>query len=328
VGGKAIKSVETRRLKKSEYYPFESKVLAILRNLLPDNKIASPPAYREKSSFGDLDVIISNDNNAKLIMDSFCEDRAFAEVVKNGNCWSVPWTDFQVDFVFVNPVYFDAMFHYFSYNDIGNLMGRIAKHMGFKLGQDGLSYRFMQGTHLFASIHITTDYYAALSFLGLDPERFRAGFNNLDEVFAYVISSPYFSPEIYAFENRNAVDRRRDSQRPNYQAFLAYTQTLYVPKVSVDKPFELERAFIAFPLLKARYDQAIVQLAQKVEIKSKFNGKIVHANTQLETQALGAFIMYVRSLFEDSDAFNAFILGHSHDQVVALIQVWFEEYQK
>jgi hypothetical protein len=80
------------------------------------------------------------------------------------------------------------------------------------------------GDYMFREILLTREYEAALFFLGYDPERFREGFENLEDIFKYVAGSRYFNRDIFLLENRNAQSRIRDRKRPTYTKFLTWCE--------------------------------------------------------------------------------------------------------
>jgi hypothetical protein len=51
-------------------------------------------------------------------------------------------------------------------------------------------------------------------------------FETDNEMYDYVISSPYFVPEIYLLENRSYDARQRDKKRPSYNRFLEYIKDM------------------------------------------------------------------------------------------------------
>ena len=60
--------------------------------------------------------------------------------IRNGNVVSIEFKNFQIDFIYVKPIEYECANNYFSYNDMGNLLGRVIKQLGFKLSFKGLRY--------------------------------------------------------------------------------------------------------------------------------------------------------------------------------------------
>ena len=311
MGGQALKHVGVTRKTAEEYYEIVTEVRSKLSALFPQTRHSDIPAYATKPSFGDADILLEStslpSNWVELAKAAFKPQ----DWVSNGTVHSLDVSGLQVDLITVPKESFDFAKAYFSYNDLGNLMGRIAHKMGFKYGHLGLFCPLRDGTHQFAEIPLTQDPAKAMVFLGFDPVRHAQGFDTLDAVFNYAISSPYTSRDIFLLMNRNAKSRVRDSKRPTYTAFLTWLEThpeadKYTWKFHLDEPTYhalraeekqtfLTQAFTAFPGFKAEYDQAIASRRASIERNAFFNGTTVQELTKLSGKALGEFIQHCKS---------------------------------
>ena len=121
------------------------------------------------------------------------------------------------------------------------------------------------------SIVITKDFDKALKFLGFDVERFKQGFNNMNEVFEFVASSTFFNKDAFLFENRNHKARARDKKRSNYLAALEYFKN----KKDRKKQLSLSRMEKEFPNFKAEYRNL------EKQIKSDFIDKMMFSNENI-----------------------------------------------
>lgn len=74
----------------------------------------------------------------------------------------------------------------------------------------------------------------------MDPARFHQGFNELEDIFEFVMSSPFFHKDWFLFENRTSDQRARDKKRKNYVAALEYFElhAKNVPSVWIKTVFE------------------------------------------------------------------------------------------
>jgi hypothetical protein len=205
MGGKAIKGHETVRLAGDEYFAFQAQTLQTLRRLFPGKRVEAIEAYRSKPDFGDLDILLESDG-----YDPFkaAEALGSVETVRNGPVTSIgivvpdrPTAGaspvFQVDLIRMEKEAFDYALAYFSFNDLGNLIGRTAHKGGTSHGHDGLWYYFRDGDYMFREILLTRDHDAALTYLGYEPARFKQGFEDLEEIFQYVAGSRYFNRDIH-----------------------------------------------------------------------------------------------------------------------------------
>lgn len=293
MGGNALKTVKTRRYERAEYFELEKEVMKKVREILPHCKSAPIHAYHTKPSFGDMDIVIEKKKDAKELLSAHFDEWGVQEVYKNKNTWSINYGDFQVDLIFMEPEFYESTLNYFSYNDIGNLLGRVARKRGFKLGHRGLNYLMMGKTNLIKDVNVTNDYMSALDFLGYDSKRYKLGFDTIQEMFDYVIENEAFTPEIFLLENRNYSARIRDAKRKNYADFLIYISDMEPRDLNVDKEKELDRAFNAFPEFKVKYDEVNKDLKLKEMVKTKFNANIVMDITGHKYIELGLFYIYL-----------------------------------
>lgn len=322
MGGHALPSVPTQRLSSSDYQKISDKVIGELRKTF-SARAEAIPAYRTKADFGDLDVIVEKE---KVLVDGHGHDRLmeFAKKVgfaraflANGNVLSydhrLSETDekgFQVDLILTPAKEFDMTRDYFSFNDLGNLIGRTAHKMGFKYGHRGLLYPFRDGTHLFTTLDVSADNDEALHFLGYDPKIFRNGFDAPIDIFNYVTGSTYFNRDIFLLENRNHTSRVRDRKRKTYTDFLLHLDAhpdLPGFEYPDDKSIWLPKAFEAFPNFKDSYRETESALADSRFVKTLLNGENLSEWTGLSGARLGQFIGQLRSAFENQKAIADFL---------------------
>lgn len=277
MGGNALKT-NTRRYKAEEYFDLKREVIYRLYKDFPEYPRACAPSYANKESYGDLDVL----HTIPEITDEYLVS-AFntKEIVRNGPVISFEYKEFQVDLIKTTAEDINYAYHYFAFNDLGNLLGRLFKQFGLKHSHKGLYYPVRDGTHLVTEVLVTKDYVEALAFIGLEPKFFF----NLEDIFEYVVSSPVFNAKVYQYENMNHVDRVRDAKRPTYRAFLKYIEGMPSNYV-VDRPLVFEH----FPELKDKVSKVWTQLGINKEVKKKFNGLIVAKATGLEGKELGRFM--------------------------------------
>ena len=315
MGGNALSEVNTHRLDRAEYLTICDEVLAQLRhNILRHNisrRIVDIPAYRNKESFGDLDILLetfSGDNidYRSLIIVLF----APKQIVQNNNCYSFDYKDFQIDLILTPTTEFNTTLSYFSWNDLGNLAGRIFKKLGFKYGHRGLSYLFREDdlSHtVYAETIVSQDIQQIMAFGGLDYDKFIQGFDTIDDMFVWISSSKYFHKDIYLFHNRNHISRTRDKKRKNYHLFLEWCAN--TPNLNAypwtemreqdgyaGKPEFLELARKQFDGFAAEYDCIVGKHNEHKIFREKFNGNIVCELTGLTGKDLGMFMQHMTKI--------------------------------
>ena len=218
MGGQALKNTFTRRYQKEEFEQITPEIKEKLLKVFP--KVDMPKYFKSKPSFGDADfVCMATDKNIdfeKFFIDEFQSK----EIFKNGHVYSIEYKELQVDVIITPQKAYETSLTYFAWNDLGNLIGKIAHRFGLKWGFDGLKYTYNSGGKELGVLYVSKDYEQVLSFLGFDVDRYNLGFDNLDEIFDFVISSKYFNPWLFDFEIMNRTNRERDMKRSTYASFV------------------------------------------------------------------------------------------------------------
>ena len=222
MGGNAL-DVPTRRYEKDEYVKIMGDVLRMLANYRIEAVI--PDSYSNKETFGDLDVLIKSSTVKKDIIEIINHLFHPNEIYNNNNVKSFDFREFQIDFILVSDENWVTSINYFSFNDLGNFIGRISYQMGFRFGDYGLKlvYRHEDGGRKFSKI-ISKKPHKIYEFLGFDYEKYLEGFDEVEYIFAYVVSSKYFNPKIFEYEQLNHQNRTRNKKRKNYELFLQYVK--------------------------------------------------------------------------------------------------------
>ena len=308
MGGNALKNHETRRYTKDEYLALERRIFADFKDLF-DTYPLRIPYYSSKESFGDMGLIIAAnelppDWNQILINFYNLDESMYSS---NGGVFSFAVENFQIDLITAKDYPAAVMaVSYFSYGDLGNLIGRIFHKLGMKYGHKGLSLviRPDDNAHVMNEILLTQDMQIILSILGLSYEKYQAGFEDLDDIFRYVASSKYFDSDIYLFHNRNHKAVIRDKKRSTYNGFLEWIRRENPPVhfnfeekserggYNIREPFYSEIVIPNFPGVEQQVKKLIHQYAQVQKAKEKLNGLLIREITGLEGIDLGQFIRY------------------------------------
>lgn len=332
MGGNALKAshgFETRRIQASEYH--EQILPAISRTLtqlFPRSTFAAIPSYGDKPDFGDVDILLETGQLPSQWVQQVIERFGPKAWVKNGNVLSFEFREFQVDLIAVPGEEFNWTQRYFAFNDLGNLIGRVAHKMGFKFGHDGFWYVVRDeehSTHVVEEIRVTLHQWErALDLLGFDPAVYARGFSSLQSIFDFVIHSRFFNRDIYLLENRNHASRIRDRKRKTYTAFLDHLEALpNLPAYawSREKQVYLETAFDVFPSFRQAHAAALVKRDRQKAVRLRFNGDRVRELTGLEGQALGEYIRDLRRSFASPADFDAFVLEASSEELDRFISL-------
>ena len=296
MGGNALTETFTRRYEKNEYFNIVDEVIAELHWEFEIERISDIPAYREKDSFGDLDILYSMPNNVQLTVDDIQELFSPNQIVKNSEVISFDYKEFQIDLIFIEKDRYKYALNYYSWNDTGNLIGKLAHQLGLKHGHKGLVLPLRDGSNKFFDVVLTLDHDKTLELLGLDVEKFNSGFSNLEDIFNFIVASPLYNPENYKLENLNSIAKIRDRKRDTYNKFLTFGEKYgTVPYVRTDKTVHLQSIFEFFPEAYPNYKTAIEKLAMQQLCKTKFNGEIVKKLTGFVGRELGEFMKLLRN---------------------------------
>lgn len=305
-GGNALNKTLTRRCSRTEFDLISGELVDILK--LTFKNVAIPLFYNTKETFGDIDILVSmkdfNDNLREYIVKTFKPN----EIFHNGNCYSFDYKEVQIDLITTAPEHFDSYYNYLNYNDLGNYLGKIAHGFGLKYGQTGLFYNhYFKGSNV-GMIQISKNYDKIFKFLGLSFDRYKDGFDTLEDIFIFVSNSPYFNWEYVQLENQNRINRERDKKRKSYQSFLEWIDKNVKDDKHKYQYFKDKAEYI--PIIAEIFPEAdLITEIRRLEyeeckslyIKSKFNGGDVMRKYGFKGKELGnvlnGFIEYCNNRF-------------------------------
>lgn len=311
MGGNALKNTYTRRYNKDEYFKLFEKIRLMYTDRPNSFKLLK--SYNNKQTFGDMDIIINSnfvEKNLKRIEYIFKPN----QIYNNGNVVSFDFEELQIDFIFINDRYYHTAKTYYDYNDLGNLMGRIARKLKVSYGHKGLFHKIYSedGAKILREVDIVEDCGVydtrkVFNFLGFDYDIYLNGFNEIEDIFKFVVNSKFFNKDIFSYENLDHANRVRNKKRKTYQDFIEYIEKINISgyEFPEDADFYLKRIDEYFPTCRI-YEE--VKIAKEREeklkiIKEKFNGNIVSELTGLKDKNLGSFIYEFKKQYEDFDEF-------------------------
>ena len=288
MGGNALKKVITTRKNKEEYYKIKEKVSSALTNYGISHDFI--PEISDKESFGDLDVLYSNQNI--IMRDIIIELFSPKEMVSNDDVISFDYDNFQIDFIKCKHIEFSKF--YFSYGDFGCLMGKILKKYNLTFGHNGLFLKTENNSML-----MTTDVEHFCKFISIDFEKWKEIKTKFD-LFELVISSKFYKREF--FISGNHEHRRRIKNRPIYNDFLKYIGIDEQSELD-DKKEERESVFTeVLDFFNKREDLDTIQKAieRNKIIHTKFNGGMLKDMGYTGAQ-IGKIIKTFKSTHVDFD---------------------------
>ena len=286
MGGKALQpyGVHTERKTTKE---FERIALTIQNQMVRDLEATTVvvKCYHSKETHGDLDILIKVDralhernvNFRKYIEDVFNPNA----IHTNGGVISFDYEKFQVDFIPMKESNWEIAQVYYSYDPLGNAMGKTFHKMNLSYGWDGLKYKYRnfngRNSH---DITISKDPRKIFEFGGYDYDRYLEGFDTIEEIFDFIIAGKHFNGDIFKMENLKHIDKKRNRKRKSYHEFLKY-----VEEKGVDKKFEFHPdkkvylPIIGFNFPEADLDNKLKRLDERNEINrqlhEKLNGRLI-----------------------------------------------------
>ncbi len=317
------------RVEKDRYFE-------IVRSLKPhldkhfDTNYRIPTAYGNKKDYGDVDILLDAGyiRNKPTWDKDLMKDLGVTEFKKVRNIVSMLYQNFQVDVFLLGTSKLNTCYDFMSYNILGNLLGRIYHKFNLRYGEDGLFY-VLRGfnNHVSKEIIVSRDMYEILDFIGLSHERWLEGFNDLEEIFDYVISSKYFCSDSYDLKYYNV--QKRAKERPDFNKFLDYIHQMNLVK---NYPFVKEKE-IYLPMLdeyfgtrlKDKYEGHLRTQEKLKIVAEKFNGKIVMDTLGFtDGKTVGNFINLFKSFY--GSRFVTMICNKDQNEVIELIKDFDKNY--
>lgn len=316
MGGRAL-DVETQRVDAEDFVRTKAKVRRLVGEHYPETVLHFVRSYHNKPDHGDMDVLVKKGTVDKWDLVNLFDP---TETYNNGDVVSLDYTSFdgvpfQLDLVFMREEWWDCAKDFFAYNDLGNLTGKIARHLRFKWGFQGLRYMaFYENNRSIklGEFTVSRDPEQVFEFLGFDYNRFQEGFDTLEDVFEYVVNSKYFSVDAFLPENLTADQRHRDTKRKVYDHFMRYLER-EAPDQRMDR-WSHERAvreaesFFPEAKLREKIEAAKNRYEKRKEAKDVLDGHVLMDTFGLEGRELGAAIGKFKEPFNTDEEYHEYLL--------------------
>jgi hypothetical protein len=280
--------------------------------------------YHTKFDHGDLDLLINvpigiDINWVNYIKSAFEPQAVYA----NGGVYSFDYKNFQVDFIPIPESKWNSALIYFSYDPLGNIMGKTYHKFGLSYGWQGLFYKFRNFNGINSQdILLTTNSKKIFDFGGYDFERYQKGFETLEDIFNFCIAGKYFDAEMFQMENLKSIDRKRNKKRGSYHLFLNYLKDNNINKIyqfKENKEEYFQDIVNYFPDVNFMQQLEVLKEQDKIKkiISQKFNGDIIMTwLPNLQGKELGAAM----AKFKESlgNEYDKFILNESYEMIKKL----------
>lgn len=282
--------------------------------------------YRNKETHGDLDLLVKIDQkfNHKHInlYDYIKETFKPNAIYSNSGVNSFDYQEFQIDIIPIRESNWVTAKTYFSYDPLGNLMGKVFHKFGLSYGWDGLKYKFRNfNGNLSEDITISKDPEKIFSFGDYNYNRFLEGFNEMEEIFEFVLESKYFDNNNFKIENFNHTDRKRNIRRSSFNAFIQYLEDNQIERrynFNKNKRNYIDYIDSFFPETNFKNKLRILEEKNELnkQLANKFNGKIIMSwFPNLLGKELGDTITNFKKSFGGKENYNEFILNNDLDEI-------------
>lgn len=278
--------------------------------------------YRTKSDHGDLDLLIETPTGRGINWKEFISVVYNPNAINaNGGVYSFDYQDFQIDFIPIPKSKWNSALVYFSYDPLGNIMGKTYHKFNLSYGWEGLYYKFRNFNGINSkNILISNDIRKIFEFGGYDYDRYLLGFDTLEDIFKFCISSKYFNADIFQMENLKAIDKKRNRKRGSYHLFLNYIKDNNIIgsnyQFNDNKDSYIDKINDFFP--EANLLDTLKKLkeedAQRKIVSQKFNGDIVMMwLPNLKGKELGAAMSKFKERI--GEYYDEFILNSNYDTI-------------
>lgn len=321
MGGSVLKGLAfTRRFERDEFLKITDEISSILTNPINGFKgrVDLVPAYRLKSSFGDCDYLVEIVDNSD-IKSKIKELFNPTALIVNDSVYSFDYKELQVDLICRTPNRYETTLSYISFNDIGNLIGRLTKTIfDLKYGNEGLTLPVrIDNTQVLGELIISQCTKEIFELIELDYNKWNSGFDTLEEIFHFVIDYPYFDREIYKLENLNHINKTRQRKRQVYCEFLEYLDNHNIQSTHRDRTEIINKVnnYLLDKGLIVRRDELIKNALDNKAAKAKL--MIAMGNfPQLQGKELGAVISRYKANFLDNSAFILHTQNYSIEHII------------
>jgi hypothetical protein len=238
--------------------------------------------YYTKADHGDLDLLMQISPDKNINWREYLQKTFNPQAIhNNGGVYSFDYKNFQVDIIPIREDKWKIANVYYSYDPLGNIMGKTFHKFGLSYGWDGLFYKFrnFNGKNS-QNILLTTDPERIFKFGGYDYDRYLKGFETLEDIFNFAIDGINFDTEMFQMENLKSIDKKRNRKRGSYHLFLNYLKdnNIHVTHLfNENKDTYITAIDFYFPEVKLM--EKLKELKDKDNVdkymSEKFNGNII-----------------------------------------------------
>ncbi|KAG6334076.1 hypothetical protein ID866_5008 [Astraeus odoratus] len=186
---------------------------------------------------------------------------------------------------------FERLMVLHGYGDLGIMIGAIARSHGLVLSTKGLK---VPSPPPDAPLYLSGSIHAVLDFMDLSVDRWKEGFDRVEQIFAFASTSRLFDPHRLRIPQMHTFTKSV-SERTMYHDFLVWTQgqqpAVYCLGAECDA---IADALLHFGK-KDEWDAAALVRNTRLWLKNNFNGKLVAEWTGLKWRGVKTVMDDVRA---------------------------------
>lgn len=296
MGGNALKTVKTVRIDLLTYNKIKKEIYDKINNDIQIEFLFDNP---DKIDFGDLDILYKSEEQISMI-DYITKIFTPIEIVKNGDVISFSYNIIgneyaQIDFI--KTTNFSMSKFFFSYGDLGLLIGKMARHHELSFGDRGLFIKNIYNQN----IYLSDNPKEICDYLNLDYTNWST-FKSEIEIFTWLSTCNLCYQDI--FISGNYEHRHRIETRPMYNRFIEWLNINMINKQNIME--NKQNDAILYFNKQHIIDELEKENMIKQERKTKFNGKkILELNVINNEKELGVFIKnfkeHIKNKYTDFD---------------------------
>ncbi|KAL8678396.1 MAG: hypothetical protein Q9186_005238 [Xanthomendoza sp. 1 TL-2023] len=216
------------RLTPQQYLDFRDKCEDILIPYYAG--ICTPSEAPEKQDHGNIDIFVCLKRHGIELVSNADLAKALGAThhLLNGptSSFAIPVPASEVEFFRLDvhislPYFFEWETTFYTHEDMWHILGMCTIQQEFRVSVTGLHLRIPEIAQKLPNhslLHLTSDPWELMDFLGLDADRFRHEFQTLNDLFVWATSSRFFERQY--FERQTLDSHSRATKRPMYLAFL------------------------------------------------------------------------------------------------------------
>jgi hypothetical protein len=206
------------------------KSLRNITNIIEKNEISYdiPFDYRNKNKFDNIKILVRDDLDLKVL-----ENELGSSIIEESGVFTkMLYENESIIFIKSPELYWVNNFYYYSGEIISEAINKLASKFNLIYTPTGLYYQIKD-----LKILVTNKVFEIFGFFGVNTEKLLEGFNDLIDIYDFIIKSDYFNCELFNMSDISSDNYFKDEKIPIYEDFVD-TLTLFKGRKNVNFEFE------------------------------------------------------------------------------------------